>query len=70
VTKKLSLLNLIDEFQDSSGEAQSRVVRYEDDGVTPLEIEYTRTDHEGTVWITRRNLQSGETAQRQIPEDR
>lgn len=70
MTKKLSFLDLIDEYQGSTGGTQSRVVQYEDDGVTPLVIEYTRTDREGTVWITQRNLQSGETRLRQIPENR
>lgn len=70
MTKKLTLLDLIDGFQNSTGETQSRVMQYEDDGMTPLVIEYSRTDEEGTLWLTQRNLQTGETFLRQIPEDR
>ena len=57
---KLSLLDLIDEYQNSTGGALSRVVRYDEDGVTPLVIEFSRTDDEGTVWTTQRNLKTGD----------
>ena len=70
MTKKLTLLDLIDGFQDSTGGTQSRVIQYEDDGMTPLVIEYSRTDEEGTLWLTQRNLQTGDTSLRQIPENR
>ena len=66
----MSLLDLIDGYQNSTGGTQSRVIEYEDDGMTPLVIEYSRTDQEGTVWLTQRNLQTGDTSLRQIPENR
>jgi len=66
----MSLLDLIDGYQNSTGGTQSRVIEYEDDGMTPLVIEYSRTDQEGTVWLTQRNLQTGDTSLRQIPGDR
>lgn len=66
----MTLLDLIDEVQGSTSGTQSRVIQYEDDGMTPLVIEYSRTDEEGTLWLTKRNLQTGDTAMRQIPEDR
>jgi hypothetical protein len=68
--QKTTLLDIINEFQDSTGGTRSRVLEYERDGVTPLVIEYERTDAEGTVWITRRNLKTGDVRLRQIPGDR
>ena len=53
-------MDLLNECQESMGEKQSRVVQYDEDGVTPLVIEYSRTDDEGTVWTTQRNLKTGD----------
>lgn len=49
---------------------RSRVVKYGEDGMTPLVVEYEYMDEEGTTWITQRNLETGDTFLRQIPWDR
>lgn len=49
---------------------KTRVVRYADDGHTPLVLEHEYTDDQGTLWITQKNLETGETHLRQVPEDR
>lgn len=64
--KPTSLLDIISAYQGS----ETRVVKYAEDGRTPLVIENTHTDDEGTTWLTQRNLETGETRLRQIPEDR
>jgi len=51
-------------------ERSVRVVHYAEDGRTPLVLEYEHLDDEGTVWITQRNLETGEAHLRHIPEDR
>ena len=68
--RRTSLTDLLNEFQEVQGEMQSRVVQYEEDGVTPLVIEFSRTDDEGTVWTTQRNLKTGETHLSHMPGDR
>lgn len=77
VTQRLitSLQNIVTEYQgqlpDTAKNGESvRVVRYADDERTPLVIEYTRIDDEGTTWVRQHDLEKGETSLRQIPEDR
>jgi len=69
VAGKTTLLDIIDEYQGTQQELRSHVVRYQEDGVTPVVIEYTRTDNDGTMRITQRNLETGDAHLRQIRAD-
>lgn len=47
-----------------------RVVSYEADGTTPRTIEHQHVDEEGTVWVTHRDLVTGEERFHHLPGDR
>jgi len=77
VTQRLitTLQDIITEYQgvlpDTAKNAESvRVVKYAEDGRTPVVLEYARVDDEGTTWLTQRNLETGDLSLRQIPEAR
>jgi hypothetical protein len=75
VSHRVSLKDIVTEYQgaepDSAKiERSTRVVRYAEDGRTPLVIEHEYDDEEGTRWITQRNLETGEMRIRHVPEDR
>lgn len=66
--KRLGLLDIVGEYGGQP--VDTRVVKYAEDGRTPLIIERTTIDDEGTTWITQQNLETGETHFRHIPADR
>ena len=49
---------------------KTRVVRYAEDGRTPLVLEHEYVDDEGTTWVTQRNLVTGEVHLHHLPGDR
>ena len=51
-------------------EHTKRVIRYAEDGHTPLVIVYEHVDADGTQWTMQRNLETGETRMHQLPGGR
>lgn len=66
--RRLGFLDIVGEFGGQP--VDTRVVKYAEDGRTPLIIERTTVDNEGTLWITQENLETGESHLRHIPGTR